>query len=172
MRAMVVYESIFGNTQAIAMAIACGLATSMKVDLVDSASAPATLDGSIELLVVGSPTHAFGFTRPVTRQTAVQQGATLFPAASVGLREWLNTLNRSPGTRAATFDTRIERPRVAGSAARAAARRLRRLGLRPVVAPVSFYVMGTPGPLVEGEMERAERWGVQVASALAAPVSV
>jgi hypothetical protein len=68
----------------------------------------------------------------------------------------------------ATFDTRIAKPRLPGSAAAAAEKRLRRLGFRSVVAPKSFYVEGTTGPLVDGEPERARRWGVALGAALGA----
>ena len=65
---------------------------------------------------------------------------------------------------AAAFDTRIDKPRVPGSAARAAEKRLRRLGFRFVAAAESFYVTGTKGPLVPGEVERARLWAEQVAA--------
>jgi hypothetical protein len=68
----------------------------------------------------------------------------------------------------ATFDTRIAKPRLPGSAAAAAEKRLRRLGFRSVVASNSFYVERTTGPLMDGEPERARRWGDELAAALAA----
>lgn len=85
-----------------------------------------------------------------------------------GVREWLNAVERPrTGVGAAAFDTRIDKPRVPGSAARGAAKRLRRLGFRVVAAAESFYVSGTKGPLVPGEVERAHRWAEQVAARLA-----
>jgi hypothetical protein len=168
MRAMVVYESMFGNTGTIAKALADGLSAGFRVDLVDVAAAPTTLDSDIGLLVVGGPTHAFGLSMQRTRLDAIRQGASN-PVADVGVREWLNALHRSPGVAAAAFDTRVDRPRVPGSAARAAARRLRRLGLRIVVAPTSFYVQGAAGPLLPGEVERAQRWAARIVAALPVP---
>jgi hypothetical protein len=67
---------------------------------------------------------------------------------------------------AASFDTRIASPRVPGSAARAAQKRLKKLGFRTAMPAESFYVNGTPGPLVDGELERARRWGALLGSAL------
>jgi hypothetical protein len=150
-RGLVVFESMFGNTQVIASSVADGLAPRMQVDLMEVGVAPTALDGDVDLLVVGGPTHAFGMSRPGTRQSAAQQSQRGLVSARTGLREWLGRL---PGTSrhvaVATFDTRIAKPRLPGSAAAAAEQRLRRLGFRSVVPPKSFYVEGTTGPLVDG----------------------
>jgi hypothetical protein len=68
---------------------------------------------------------------------------------------------------AAAFDTKIDRAFV-GSAGRKADRRLRRLGCRMLVPAKSFHVTGTPGPLADGERERARQWGETVAATAAA----
>jgi flavodoxin len=60
-RALVVYESMFGNTEAIAHAIAEGLSPHLSVELVEVSAAPITLR-DVDLLVTGAPTHAFGLT--------------------------------------------------------------------------------------------------------------
>ena len=85
MRALVVYESMFGNTQTIADAIAGGLAQRMRVDAVEVGSAPATLDDDVTLLVVGGPTHAFGMSRPRTRQDAATQTPDGLVSTGIGL---------------------------------------------------------------------------------------
>jgi hypothetical protein len=156
--AVVVCESMFGNTRAVGEAIAGTLAAHFdRVEVLDVADAPATFD-DVSLLVVGAPTHAFGMSRPSTRQAAGEQGAGIAAAAGRGVREWLATLDRpSVPVRAAVFDTRVGSPRVPGSAARAVRRRLARLGF-DVVAHVSFAVAGTPGPLAEHELDRAAHW--------------
>lgn len=70
------------------------------------------------------------------------------------------------GVVAATFDTRIDKPRwLTGSAARKAADLLRHNGYR-VVATDSFVVSGTQGPLCDGEIERAQAWGAELAEQL------
>jgi hypothetical protein len=159
MRALVVFESMFGNTQAIAEAIADGLSGRMQVDVVEVGVAPTDIGDDVALLVVGGPTHAFGMSRPGTRQDAAKQARDGLVSTGIGLREWLDGLRRSASVAVATFDTRVSKPRLPGSAARAAEKRLRRLGF-PVVAPAaSFYVEGTSGPLLQGERERARRWG-------------
>jgi hypothetical protein len=167
MRALVVYESMFGNTEAVARAVGDGLASRMDVQVRPVDDAPPLPDEPV-LLVVGGPTHVLGMSRPRTREDAVRQGAGPSTATATGLREWLAALPAlPPGTLGATFDTRVHAP-VPGSAARKAARRLRRIGVRLVAPASTFWVEGTPGPLAEGEGERARRWGAQLAEATAA----
>ena len=157
MDALVVYESMFGNTEAVARAIADGLRTAYDVVVVEVGSAPAVVGPGVALVVAGGPTHAFGLTRESTRAAAKEQARGGVVSRGIGLREWLDAL---PGgnAAAATFDTRVPAP-VPGSAAKAAARRLRRLGFRVVVPPETFWVGARPGPLAEGELDRARRWG-------------
>ena len=167
-RALVVYETRFGNTERVARAVALGLAEHIHVDLV-RAGPGVTLADDVDLVVVGGPTHAFGLSRPSTRVSAGQQGASGSAAAGSGLREWLETLPPPtaswPAT--ATFDTRVRKPGVPGSAARSAARRLRHAGLPVVVPPMSFWVRGTGGPLLPGEEGRARTWGRELARTVA-----
>ncbi|MBB5788780.1 flavodoxin family protein [Jiangella mangrovi] len=164
MHALVVYESTFGNTQTIAEAIADGLARSMTVDLVEVGSAGTSLAG-VDLLVVGGPTHAFSMSRASTRRSAAEQAPGGVISKTTGLREWLSTVDASD-TMVATFDTKTDKPHLPGSAAKAARRVLRHRGFHPVAAAASFYVTGTTGPLVDGEGERARRWGDQIGLAL------
>jgi hypothetical protein len=163
MDALVVVESVFGNTRRIAEAVAEGLGQRVHARVVDVAEARDLTDGTVEgagLLVVGGPTQAFGMTRPATRSSAAEQAGAGAVAAQVGLREWLETLpSAGPGGLAAAFDTRVDHPRMPGSAAAGAARRLRHLGYEMVTGPESFRVTGTKGPLVAGELERARLWG-------------
>ncbi|HSJ26752.1 MAG TPA: flavodoxin [Acidimicrobiia bacterium] len=160
-RLLVIYESMFGNTKSIADAVAFGLAG--DVELIPVEAAPTTLGPDVDLVVVGAPTHAFGLSRRSTRNSALRQGGETLTPEDVGVREWIGALEVSPGTLLATFDTRIDRPRLPGSAARSAARLLRRKGIEPVVSPASFFVIGTSGPLKEGERHRALRWGAALA---------
>lgn len=162
MHALVVYESMYGNTKAIAEAIARGLASAAQVDLVEVGSAPSTVDADV--LVVGGPTHAFGMSRSMTRRDAREEQATVSPGD--GIREWLSGLG-SVTVQAATFDTKISRPRLPGSAARSAARALRRAGCRLVARPETFYVEDKAGPLLDGEIDRAKEWGNRLASVVA-----
>ena len=163
MKALVVYESMFGNTETIARAIADGLGETCEVTLADVTAAPAA--EGIDLLVAGAPTHAFGLSRPSSREQAKQSGAVRAGATGAGLREYLATSPPLTGLAAATFDTRVDKP-ITGSAARKADRRLRRLGCRMLVPPGSFRVTGTTGPLLAGEADRARRWATVLAATL------
>jgi hypothetical protein len=156
MRALVVYESMYGNTEQVARAVAQGLATCAQVETVEVADAPVPVPDDVELLVVGGPTHALGLSRAGTRKSAAEHGAAA-PSAT-GIREWLADLPPVHDVRAAAFDTHA-RTRLPGSAAGSARRRLRRLGAVMVAAPASFYVTDTRGPLDDGELDRARRWG-------------
>jgi len=166
MRALVVYESMFGNTEAVARAIADGLSTWAEVTIHEIRSAPQAVDDEVDLLVAGGPTHAFGLSRESTRQDAATTGGDAEAAAGIGLREWIEALRPSPGVSVATFDTRVHRPRVPGSAARAARKRLRAHGFPALDPPTTFWVEGTSGPLVDGEEDRARRWGAELLEAL------
>jgi Flavodoxin len=84
MRARVVYESMFGNTQVVAQAVAEGLAKSLAVDLEEVGTAATDISADIDLLVVGGPTHAFGMSRERTRESAAEQAARGIVSAGEG----------------------------------------------------------------------------------------
>jgi hypothetical protein len=170
MDAVVVYESMFGNTERVARAVAEGLGerlTVTVVDVDDADSAPEAL-GDAGLLVAGGPTHAFGMSRPATRADAVERASGEVSHRARGLREWVESVPRQPQARpVATFDTRVTKVRpLPGSAARGAAKVLRRAGFRMLVAPASFYVGDVEGPLDAGELDRARAWGRALADAV------
>jgi flavodoxin len=170
MRALVVYESMFGNTMKVAEAIASGLASRLTAELAEVGKAPTTLPEDVGLLVLGGPTHAFGMTRASTRDDAKKQAEDSVVSTGIGMREWLDTL--TPATRelaAATFDTRIKKAFVPGSAAKGAEKHLRHLGFTIVMKAESFWVGGTTGPLNEGELARARSWGERVAASISVP---
>lgn len=175
MYVLVVYESMFGNTAAVARAVADGLAgggptggdpagQQVRVRVAEVNTRPEAT--AADAVVVGAPTHAFGMSRPATRADAARQGAQA--PVELGLREWLATLRR-PGLTVAAFDTRIANPLVPGSAAKKAARSLRRAGCRLLTPAESFLVTGTKGPLRDGELERARTWGADLATRMVTP---
>jgi len=176
MRALVVYESMFGNTQAVALAVSEGIAMRMPVDIIEVGDAPAVLPPDVALLVVGGPTHAHGMTSPKSRADAAQRAGDRLVSRGLGVREWLDTLRPvAQPIAAAAFDTRIKGPELLwGSAAKSVTKRLRGIGFQLVQPPRSFIVAGPTGPLfdrlVDGEPERARTWGEAVAGAVAAPV--
>ncbi len=167
--ALVVYESMFGNTKAVAEAVALGLSDAFDVDLVECSRAASDLPQGVALLVVGAPTHAFGLSRDSTREDARRQVADGDHPSESGLREWLERLapragDAGPGVVTAAFDTKVSHPRLPGSAAHAAARRLKRLGYTQLTGPQTFLVEGTRGPLVAGSSDAAFAWGRELSA--------
>ncbi len=179
MRAVIVYESMFGNTRAVAEAIARGISEAEPDSSVhvlpaaDVAQADTDLVDGADLLVVGGPTHAHSMSRPTTRQAAADQagkadsGLTLEPDATrPGLREWFDELG-GIHTRAAAFDTRLDAPAMfTGHAHSRIDRMLHRHGGYRIAEAESF-VVDKHNQLVDGELERADQWGRALARAVA-----
>jgi hypothetical protein len=163
MKALVVYESMWGNTKQIADAVAEGLGGARVVEVREVGSEELE---ALDLLVVGGPTHAFSMSRSSTRHDARERGAPA-GAGDRGIREWLAELPEDLVVPSATFDTRVTTVRkLPGSAAKAASKELRRHHHGPVLRTCSFYVHDTAGPLVDGELDRAIDWGAQLAASL------
>ncbi len=181
MRAVVVYESQFGNTHLIADAIGAGLRSGYEVSVLPVTRADQAVLNDADLVVVGGPTHAHGMTRNATRQGAAKMaaepdsGLTLEPdAVREGLREWLGSLGKSKAhAKAAAFDTRMQGPApFTGRASKGVGRALRHHGYELVAEPESFVVT-KDNRLVPEEDERARTWGARLAAmsaALAGPV--
>lgn len=161
MRALIVFESMFGNTREVADAIAAGLAEHMQVDTRSVDDAPAEVPADVDLVVAGGPTHAFSMSRETTRRDAVTRGAD--HPTHRGLRDWITDLPEAAGGAAvATFDTHVTMKWMPGSAAKAAAHKAREHRMR-VIDTKSFYVTDPAGPLAEGETDRARDWGHRLA---------
>jgi hypothetical protein len=167
--ALVVFESMFGNTELVARAVAEGLeAEGVTTRVADVSVAPADLPSSVELLVVGAPTHAFSLSRPKTRIEAVRQGADA-ARAGIGLREWLATArpHEDHPVRVAVYDTRASKVRrLPAAAGPSAARLAKRRKFATVGRPVAFLVNEIQGPLLEGELDRAHSWGRTLSAAI------
>jgi glutathione S-transferase len=172
MDAIVVYESVYGNTRAIAEAVAEGMGGAPVFPVQEAARHR----GTVDLLVVGGPTHVYGLSTALSRRLAaeaahedgekhIEPGVTDEP----GLRAWLRDLTPGSAHHAAAFDTRLDKSAwITGVAAHGIARRLRRHGI-DVVATESFLVEDSEGPLEAGELDRAREWGVQLARSLPSP---
>ena len=175
MRALVVYESMYGNTHTVADAIGRGLTAAGAEALVVPVRA-ATPDriAEAELLVVGGPTHAHGLSRPTTRRSAVDDAAKPGRSLAVepdaggdGLREWFDALPELGAMPVAAFDTRVHlAPALTGRASKGISKRLRRHGGTEVVPPESFLV-DKANALDPGEAERAAAWAGTVQQAVA-----
>jgi hypothetical protein len=163
MKAIVVYESLWGNTEQVARSIAAGLTRHLEVTVLEVAGAPDAIPDDVALTVLGGPTHAFSLSHPQTRHDALKQGATQ-GGETVGIREWIGRLRRiDHAGSVATFDTRIDKMRrLPGSAAKKASRLARRQGFAAAAEPERFYVSVTEGPLLPGELDRAHDWGARL----------
>ena len=165
MRAVVIYESIYGNTHVIADAIARGLEPGNEVTVVAVAGATQELLDGADLVVAGGPTHLHGMSHANTRRAAVKQEhkepgpVPLDPdAEGPGLRDWFGSLGRVSAS-AAAFDTRLSGPAAfTGRAAKGVTRLLERHGLTLIAEPESFLVT-KDNQLVPGEEDRAQEWG-------------
>jgi flavodoxin len=149
MRTLVVYDSQFGNTQRVTQTIAETLQITDMMHV--KQAAPQQLSG-LELLIVGSPTQRLNMTPAIANfLKAIPKGAL-------------------DGVRVAAFDTRftVEKiesirmlpffVRLFGYAAEKIARQLEAKGGIPAGDPGLFYVLDTEGPLLEGELKRAQKW--------------
>jgi flavodoxin len=142
MKALVVYDSVYGNTEQIAQAIADAIAPSNEVKVLKAGEANISELESLDLLVVGSPIHG-GRAVP-----AVQDFLSKVPDAFV------------KGKKVAAFDTRSPSTfaRIFGNAAGRIARALEKKGGVQAAPPGGFFVTSTKGPLKAGELERAAAW--------------
>ena len=176
MRSLVIYESMYGNTHVLADAIAEGLRRHGDATVVPVKDLTADLVASADLLVIGSPTHVHGMTRPKTREAAAE--AAQKPESDLeldaeldvhapGLREWFDAVGEIPKA-AAAFDTRIDAPAaITGRASKGIAHRLRKHGATLADEPMSFFVT-KDSRLEAGEAANAREWGARLAAAAGA----
>ena len=145
-KALIVYDSLHGNTEKIARAIAASLAPSGEAKALRAGEADISALESIDLLIVGSPT----------------QGGRPTPA----IQDFLNRVSEPAirGIGVAAFDTRISTRWVGifGYAAGKIAGSLKTKGGTLILPPEGFFVKGTEGPLKEGELERAASWAREI----------
>jgi hypothetical protein len=164
MHAIVVYESVWGNTAAVARAIAEGLGPDVPACPTDEVTADDL--ASADLIVAGAPVFAFGLPTEGIRNRILhdEAEATKPPDLShPSLRSWLDALPVGHG-RSAAFETRIWwSPRGATGSIE---KRLARLGYPPVAKAEKFVVRDKYGPLREGELERARAWGRELRKAV------
>lgn len=159
MKALVIYDSVFGNTEKVAQAITGSLSGRVAVEIFRPDQLNPQQLAGYDLLVVGSPTRGF---RPTEAMADL-----LKRVGSGALRD----------VKAAAFDTRLKADelesagarfivKTGGYAARRIADRLKKAGANLVAAPEGFYVQDTEGPLKPGELERAAAWAVQIFEAV------
>jgi flavorubredoxin len=165
MKAVVVYQSLWGNTAAIARAIAEGLGP--ETTLLSTAEAtPAALE-NVDLIVAGAP--VLGFRAPNDAMIkSVADNPTYHPrpdTSQPSMRTWLSTVPKGHGYCAA-FETRIWWS--PGGSISTIETVLKDAGYSPLIKGARFVVKGQYGPLRDGELERARQWGADLTTAMAA----
>ena len=162
MNSVVVYESLWGNTAAIAHAIAEGLGENARALTTDEATAEIVT--AADVVVAGAPVIGFNLASDKVREglgRSERASATPPDTFHPSLRSWLEALPACAGV-AAAFETRIWwSPRGATGAIE---KGLRKAGYRVFAKPSRFVVDGKYGPLREGELERAREWGRELAA--------
>ena len=144
MKALIVYDSVYGNTEKIAQAIGGAITGEVKVLRMGEVN-PSELK-TLDLLIIGSPTH----------------GGRATPA----MRDFLKKVSEPDikGTNVAAFDTRLTTRwvRIFGYAAGRIAKNLKKKGSTLIVSPEGFFVKKSKGPLKDGELERAASWANKI----------
>jgi hypothetical protein len=164
MKVLVVYESVWGNTAAIARAIGEGIGPEALVCATDEV--PPDRFDAVDLIVAGSP--VFGFSLPTEEMRRnILRSETDGPAPDLShpsLRSWLETLPAGHG-RCAAFETRIWwSPRGATGTIE---KKLAERGYPRIARGEKFVVRDKYGPLRDGELERARDWGRTLRAAMA-----
>ncbi len=149
MKALIICDSLFGNTEKVGRALASGLKTG-GVD-VDCAKAAETDVGSLrayDMLVIGGPTHKRGL--------------------SDVMKAFAKRLNDVDLTdiKGFAFDTKQEPSFLTGSAGKRIEQAMNRRRMREVKPHVSAIVLGREGPLAEGMAAQFEQIGSELARLL------
>jgi hypothetical protein len=193
MKAIVVYESLWGNTAAIALAIAEGIGPEARA--LSTAEATAAAIAGADLIVAGAPVHAFSLPTEQSRRYAGGNAGKVPPPdlSHPAMRSWLAALPPQPrgaatisvGVRPAegssAEETRLAELPAAGGhhaafetafkwspsgATSAIMRGMERAGYRSMAKARRFIVTGGSGPLRAGEVEKARAWGAELAQAM------
>jgi len=146
MKALVVYDSMYGNTETLAKAI--GSAITGEVNGRHAGEVSTSDLQSIDLLVVGSPTQGGRPTKAI--------------------QDFVNEIGEPlRGLNVAVFDTRLSTKWVGvfGHAAERIADALQKRGGILAAPPGAFVVGGKEGPLKDGETVRAAEWGRELSEA-------
>ena len=142
MKGLIIFDSVYGNTEQIAQAIGNALSSQMEIEVVRVSDVNTVQLTGLKLLIIGSPTHGGSPTEAT--------------------RDFLKHLSEATiqDLNVASFDTRLSTRlvKIFGYAAGKIAKNLKKKGGNLIASPEPFFVKGRKGPLKEGELERAARW--------------
>lgn len=143
---LVIYDSVYGNTEQVAKAIAGSVSGEVRIARVGEIT-PSGM-GPTDVLIMGSPTMG-------GRPTEAMQ-KFLAEVADGSLK----------GLKVATFDTRYTGRfvKMFGFAADRIMSVLTAKGGETALPPEAFYVKGKRGPLADGELERASNWAKRISA--------
>jgi len=145
-KAIVIYHTLFGNTEKVAKALASGMdERGIDVSCVKVEDVQIDKLTDFDLLVIGGPTHGFGMSSPVRK--------FFKKLKMVDLRN----------KRAFAFDTK-RGYRLSGSAAKGIEKRLKKIGLEIIKPCVSAIVEDLKGPLQDGMDKKFKQIGAELAS--------
>ena len=154
MKAIIVYDSVYGNTEKIAKAIGEMITKFGEAIVVRPGEVnPSELE-SIDLLIVGSPTHAGRPTKSVQEFLSKIPRKALENISTAAFDTGISGKGKGIGIRIVVG--------VLGYAAGRIASRLKNKGGHQAVPPSGFIVEGNEGPLKEGELERAASWAKEI----------
>jgi flavodoxin len=153
MNAIIIFDSVFGNTEKIAQAIAKGLGAECACLRAGAVSLAQVTEA--DLVIMGSPTRSFAATPAVMSLLDA-----IPPDALAGKKiAAFDTRILMSGLKSLLFKKIIDR---GGYAAPIIAEHLESKGGSIVRPAEGFFVKGEEGPLAAGELERAEEWGKQL----------
>ncbi len=155
MKSLVIFDSVFGNTELVAQEVGKALGTAKTVKVVHVADVTLEMLAEVDLVVVGSPTRGF---QPM-------------PSIVKFLKDL--PVDALMGKKVAAFDTRADVEKIkskflrfivskGGYADGAIGKRLRASGAKLIEPTAGFFVDDTEGPLTKGELERAAKWANQI----------
>jgi flavorubredoxin len=146
-RAIVIYDTKFGNTEKIAKALARGLEEGgVKVDCVRVEEVDVGRLIEYDFLAFGGPTHGFGISKPMK--------AFLEKLKNVNIK----------GKKAFAFDTKLKAWWLPGSAGKGIEKTMKEFGMNIAKPHTSAIVKGVEGPLEEGMEEMFEKIGSEIAT--------
>jgi hypothetical protein len=170
MKAVVVYESHWGNTADVARAIASGLGPDTSVLATDQATG--SVIATADLIVAGAPVIAFRLATDSMRDKIGEEADDAPSTPDLthpSMRDWLEGIPAGRGL-AAAFETRIHWS--PGGATGAIERGLQAAGYRRVAKGHKFFVTGRYGPLLDGELDAARAWGAELAKVVETTMGV